>query len=290
MKISTDMPGICDTHAHVYSPDEARYPMIAEPLRPPGGAGTLEHLRREMAAAGVERAVAVQVSTAYEWDNRLVADVARANAPWLVSVCTLDPLNPDSPAILRRLVLEDNIRGLRSLPAGGADGQLDHPGVERLWTAAESMGITVQVLIAASQAGELERLLQRHPRLPVVLDHCLEVSVADGPDGAALRWVLYLARYANVHAKLTWLATGSAGEFPFNDTRPLLRAVLDAYGPGRCVWGSNFPCELWSPRAGYAAQLDLFTRTLGLSSSDLHAILVDTPARLWFGAPCPRIP
>jgi len=46
---------ITDTHAHIYSPDEARYPMIDRPLRPPEGTGTVAHLQAEMAAHGVQR-------------------------------------------------------------------------------------------------------------------------------------------------------------------------------------------------------------------------------------------
>jgi len=32
---------IIDTHAHIYSDDEKRYPPIDKPLRPPGIKGTL---------------------------------------------------------------------------------------------------------------------------------------------------------------------------------------------------------------------------------------------------------
>ena len=56
---------IVDTHAHIYSEDEVRYPMIPEPYRPPAGTGTLEHLQREMAASGVTHVIAIQTSTAY---------------------------------------------------------------------------------------------------------------------------------------------------------------------------------------------------------------------------------
>ena len=41
---------IVDTHAHIYSPDEKRYPVIAKPLRVPDGKGSLEDLRAAMNA------------------------------------------------------------------------------------------------------------------------------------------------------------------------------------------------------------------------------------------------
>jgi predicted TIM-barrel fold metal-dependent hydrolase len=65
---------IIDCHAHIYGDDEKKYPAIDKPYRPPNGTGTLEHLRREMKAAGVQYVTAIQTSTFYRWDNRFTAD------------------------------------------------------------------------------------------------------------------------------------------------------------------------------------------------------------------------
>lgn len=277
---------ITDCHAHIYSADLARYPMIENPLPPPAGTGTVEHLVREMAAAGVERAVAIQTSSAYQWDNRFLTDSARANAPWMVGVCTLDPENDASPELLRRYAAECNVRGMRSVPAGrgpGVAGHLDHPGVDALWSMAEREELVINVLIQVNLADELEIMLRRHPNLAVVLDHCMYPKGRDGLTGETIRRVLALAAYPNLHAKLTWLVDSSDGEYPFDDTYPLLRAVIDAFGPERCLWGSDFPCELWTPKADYQQAYDLFANQLGLSESEKQAILADTPGRLWFG-------
>ncbi len=274
---------VVDTHAHIYSEDEARYPMIPNPLRPPQGAGTVEHLKREMAANGIARVVAIHTSTAYGWDNRLLADCARDNAPWMVGVCTLNPEDPASPATLRRLVKEYNVRGLRSVPAGKDRKQLDHPGVDALWSTAEELGIVVNPLIRVNLADELERLLKRHPTLRVVLDHCMYPRGKDGLQGETIRRVLRLAAYPNLHAKLTWLVDSSDQDYPFKDTWPLLRAAVNAFGAERCVWGSDFPCELWIPKATYTQHYTLFTQAVGFSAMELEAILVRTPGKLWFG-------
>src|ERR1051326_596984 len=138
---------IIDTHAHIYSEDETRYPMIARPLRPPQGTGTVEHLGREMAAAGVTHVVMIQTSTAYRWDNRFVADTTRAAPPNGTGVCTLDPLDAHSPGQLQDLVRDCHIRGLRSIPAGTDPPAFDHPGVTVLWQAAQEAGIVVNALV-----------------------------------------------------------------------------------------------------------------------------------------------
>ncbi|MBN1402161.1 MAG: amidohydrolase, partial [Anaerolineae bacterium] len=240
---------VTDCHAHIYSPDTDRYPQIERPYLPPSGTGTLEHLKREMATHDVARVVVIHTSTAYEWDNRLLADTARAHAPWMVGVCTLNPEDPASPALLQRYVQAYNVRGMRSVPAGPDRSRLDHPGVDALWSVAEELGITINPLIHVNLADQLEAMLRRHPQLNVVLDHCMYPRGRDGLQGETIQRVLRLADYPNLHAKLTWLVDSSDEEDPFEDTYPLLRAVIDAYGPERCLWGSDFPCELWIPKA-----------------------------------------
>lgn len=56
---------IIDSHAHIYSADEASYPPVDEPLSPPDGTGSPEHLRREMDASGIDRAMLIQTSSFY---------------------------------------------------------------------------------------------------------------------------------------------------------------------------------------------------------------------------------
>jgi predicted TIM-barrel fold metal-dependent hydrolase len=134
-------------------------------------------------------------------------------------------------------------------------------------------------------ADELERMLRRHPQLPVVLDHCMYPRGREGLEGVTIHRVLELARHRNLYAKLTWLVDSSDVEYPFADTYPLLRAVVQAYGAERCVWGSDFPLQLWTPKATYSQHLRLFTEALGLGREERDAILMRTPGRLWFGGP-----
>ena len=66
---------IIDSHAHIYSEDLETYPTIADPLRPPPGTGTPSGLQEAMRSCGVDRAMLVQTTTFYEWDNTFVRDV-----------------------------------------------------------------------------------------------------------------------------------------------------------------------------------------------------------------------
>ena len=106
------MPGFIDCHAHIYSEDETKYPTMEKPYRPPAGKGTLTHLRQQMKAAGVRRAVAVHTFTFYRFDNRFVADACRDNRDIISGVCLLNADDPQSVRDLERYARDFNVRGL----------------------------------------------------------------------------------------------------------------------------------------------------------------------------------
>lgn len=276
---ASDTPLIIDCHAHIYSEDEAKYPTIKEPYRPPAGTGTVAHLQREMHAAGVKFVTAIQTSTFYKFDNRFTADSSRENKAFMAGVCTLDPDDSSSPKKLEELVTSYSVRGMRSIPA--KSGKLDDPGVDALWSMAERLGIVINVLVSADKQSEIETLVKRHPKLRIVIDHCLNIKAGPTlePTVKAMR---ALSALPTAHAKLSFIPTGSAEEYPFRDMHEPCLDLIKSFGPERCVWGSDFPCELWCPKVTYAKHLRIFTHELGLDPKAQRAILGETAHRLWF--------
>jgi len=268
-----------DCHAHIYGEDEQKYPTIEKPYRPPAGTGTVAHLKTVMRDNGIKYATAIHTSTFYRWDNRFTTDASRDNREFMAGVCTLNPDDPASPGLLEEYAKSYNVRGMRSIPA--MNGRLDDPGVAALWRTAEEQGIVINVLVNADRRGEIETLVARHPKLRVVIDHCLNVKA--GPElETTVNTMLALAALPTLYAKLSFIPTGSAEEYPCRDMHEPCRQIIEAYGPNRCVWGSDFPCELWCPKVTYAQHLRIFTHELGLDGKARRAILWETPRGLWF--------
>ena len=270
---------IVDCHAHIYGEDETRYPPIEDPYRPPSGTGTVAHLQREMAAASVRYVTAIQTSTFYRFDNRFTAESARDNSGFMAGVVTLDPDDPASSELLEKYTADFNVRGMRSIPA--KSGRLDDPGVDKLWATAERLGMVINVLVNHDKRKEVELLARRHPNLAIVIDHCLNLKAGPLLD-PILTEVQALAALPRAHAKLSFIPTGSMEPYPCRDMHDACRRVIDAFGPQRCVWGSDFPCELWCPKVSYAQHLKIFTHELELDDSTLRAVLGETAQRLWF--------
>jgi len=272
-----------DTHAHLFSADERKYPPKPNPSRPPAGQGTIEHLRREIDAAGVKAVTAVQVSGFYGFDNRLICDASKAHPDWIAGVVTLDPADPASPAKLAGFVQQYGVKGLRGVPAGGAG--LDHPGVRALWRSAYEHSVVVNLQTDYLLADQADRLLAEFSDLPVVLDHCLKLE-AGGPVRETLAALRKLAKRPNCHTKLSNIANGPEGcadGYPCKSFQPTMLEVIEMFGPERCAWGSHFPQAKYSPQLTYAQSLAIYLEELPLSAEAKRWIVGETANRLWFG-------
>lgn len=270
---------VIDAHAHIYAEDDVQYPTVDKPIRPPGNSGSvraLEVLAKENHVAGV---CIVQPGTCYRWDNRFICDISKAHPKHMAGVCALDPDDANSPELLKGYVTDFGVRGLRSYTA--SDGYLDHPGVQALWRMAEQLGIVVNVSVNGDKTDELARMLEKFPRLPVVIDHCLISKPSPDLDDTVAD-MIRLARLSNAHARLSFLPLGSVENYPFRDMHEPCVKIIGAYGPERCVGGGNFPCNLWTPKATYAQNLRLFTHEIGLEKRAQESILGQTAQRLWF--------
>lgn len=270
-----------DCHAHIYSPDEVRYPAMESPRRPPGGRASVDDLIHLGASHGVTAFRAIQTWTFYRDDNRYLCDVARSHPEQVATVCTLDPDDPASPQRLRRYVQDHGVRTLRSI-AGHGQTTFDHDGVRALWKTCAETGTTVDLfLMRYAWVESAENLLLEFPDITVGFDHCMDLK--PGPDyDRTLSIVLRLARHDNLIAKVDFISTGTELGYPGEDLHAAVLKIIDTYGPDRCVWGSNFPNALWTPKMTYAEHLRIFADDLPLSDTARRQVLGETARRLWF--------
>jgi len=271
---------IIDAHPHIYSDDLDKYPSIDDPWNP-GEPATAEDLKSKMDETGVAKAVFIQTSTFYQWDNRYVMDSTRQYSDWATGVVTLSPDHPEHLDVLEDAVNNYSVRGLRGTT--DQNGRLDSPNVKRIWTKARDLGIVVNCMVMddLDRVPEIEALATKLDDLSIVIDHCFMLNTFRKTE-ETLQALERLSKLPNVHAKLTSGTHGSPRIYPHEDMHSPLKRVIDAFTPQRCVWGSNFPNALWSKGTSYAQNLSLFTDELGLSKSDQEHILGKTAERLWF--------
>jgi len=87
---------------------------------------------------------------------------------------------------------------------------------------------------------QLRGLIERFPKVKIILDHLARPQLTDGPPFTADQEFFALSHYPNISLKLTPVnveptSWGKATPETF------FGALIKAYGTSRIAWGSNFP-------------------------------------------------
>ncbi|ADP81274.1 amidohydrolase 2 [Pseudofrankia inefficax] len=125
------------------------------------------------------------------------------------------------------------------------------------------------------------RLAERHPDVPWILEHCGWPRHPDDPaDVAAWReGIRALAAVPTVHCKLSGLAM-AIHAFDADRQRPFLEFCLEQFGPGRCLYGSNFPVD--RNYGHYDELLRMFLSVIaGLSAEEQRQVLYANAQRIY---------
>jgi L-fuconolactonase len=237
-------------------------------------------LGQYMEEHGVDRAVLVQPVFSGE-DNSYVADTAAREPERFAAVCVVDPGMPDAAERLRYWVTARGCRGLRLRPriADETDA-FRAPATAPLWQATEQLGIAVNVLASTEHLTLVASMAERYPNVPILIDHFAHPALP-GPVAELAGPLVSLARYSTVHVKLSGYYYFSREEYPYRDCWDLLRAVYDAFGPARLLWGSDFPHVLL--KIGYSRNLHFLERFVdGLGAADRQQILGENAQRLYW--------
>ena len=108
------------------------------------------------------------------------------------------------------------------------------------------------------------------PEMRFVLDHCGTPDIAGGEWDVWAEGLREVAGCPNVHVKLSGISAYAApGTASLETLRPWIAHVIECFGPGRMVWGSDWPvCNLGLGMEGW---LDVTEAVLGELSADEQA-------------------
>jgi L-fuconolactonase len=259
------MSAIIDIHPHIVSPDTAKYP-----LDPLGGTQstwsserptTYDDLLRAMDEAGVAKAAIVHSSTAYGYDNSYVADAVAAVPSRFTGVYSIDVLKPDAVKTFDYW-LGRGCSGMRLFTTGSTlpdqSTWFADPATYPFWEHAAGKRIPVCVQMKQEGIPLLRRIMDRFPKVTIILDHLSRTPFEDGPPYAGAADLLALAKYPQVYLKIT----------PINVTpkswgkatpQTYFGKVIDTFGAERIAWGSNFPNSIGTMKEILSAAQQAFS-------------------------------
>jgi predicted TIM-barrel fold metal-dependent hydrolase len=162
---------------------------------------------------------------------------------------------------------QPGVLGIRLNIAGEQAAWLTDGTADWFWPAAEKAGIPVMFL-TTGQTHQFARIVERHSRLVLIIDHMgvSSEAVRNKAMAAAIDQSVALAKYPNVSVKLSAAPAFSSEPYPFRDVTPHIRRLFDAYGPQRCYWGTDMINSF--AKATYRQRITHFTEELDFLSED----------------------
>lgn len=275
---------LIDIHPHIISPDTNLYPVT-----PLGGEqsgwsserpATFEQYLTAMDATGIDKAAVVHSSTTYGFDNSYVADAVATEPKRVDGVFSVDILAPDAAQKIRYWV-DRGLGGLRIFTTGSTmPGQAPWLEDARLlpgWDTASELGLSICIQMTATAIPQVEKLLVRTPKTPVIIDHMLKPPISDGPPYAGAEHLFDLAKYPNVYLKMTSRNTAES-QLGLATPETFFGRVVKEFGADRIAWGSNFPAT----QGTLQSMVDDFKKCIAfLSVSEQHWIMAGTAQKLY---------
>ena len=290
-----------DAHAHLWDLGGAiRYPWLTPPFRddgPSGGIASIAHdyllsdylmdARRWNVKGFVHVDAAADPAHALDetkWLEDIAAEAGMPNA-----IIAFAPLHdPNVESLLKAQAAHAHVRGVRNTVNW-------HPDPSRSFVPRDltqddrwrhgfgllgRYGLSFDLQCYPGQMQGLAPLIERHPEIPVVIDH-LGMPVATDPDGFG-QWrkgLKALAALPHVAIKLSGVG------FIYRDwtterIRPLLLEVIDLFGVHRCLFASDFPTDKLF--ASFDRHLDAYHEIVAdFSEDELHSLFSRNTNRIY---------
>ncbi|WP_248517964.1 amidohydrolase family protein [Salinarchaeum laminariae] len=243
-----------DTHTHVWGEDTDELPWQAEML-PPEWEGSYTHtdLVADMDALGIDESVIVTTPLygrgrrANEYTMRSI----EAHHNRLYGVGLVDFYADDVRATVQRAVGHDRMLGVRMhAPFSYAEIPTDldpdadwiaDPALDPVWDELGRQDAAMFVFPKARQLSLVADLAERHPTVPIVVDHMGWPDEGTAPDESPWTDFERVAGRENTYVKLSSLPRSSDEPWPYSDLHGYVRRLLEWFGPERLMLGSDYP-------------------------------------------------
>jgi len=280
---------IIDSHLHVWadkSEAESNFPYDQTPPESLQNVATPEALIEQMDSAGVNGALIVQPIN-HKYDHTYVAQAIKKYPQKFKGMMLHDPsLSPEMAVErLEELVLAGFV-GVRFNPYLWNEGELmsaEAGGGLAVYKRCAELGLPVGIMCFKGlelHYDDILALIEQSPNTQLILDH-LGFCALDERGDKAFQQLLTLSKYPNVSVKVSALFRnkGDLDEYPYERLKTQrFQPLLESFGPGRLMVGSDFPYVL-ETEGGYTGAIN--TVKSWLKDDDAEAVLFSTVESLF---------
>jgi predicted TIM-barrel fold metal-dependent hydrolase len=283
--MSSTIPFAVDSHLHAHWPQKYPYSgNTGSRVDVSNLAASAESLFPTLLASGVTHALIIHPG-AYGTDNRATLDAIAASNGRAKGI-----------AGMKMDAGEEEFVDLKSKGIVGVRVSLIHtdsetfsrPEVDMFLARCRKHDFFVEVFAAARTWPQIiPKLVDSGVKL--IVEHTGYPIISEGISQPGFQAVLQLGRSTNTVIKVGAGFRLSQGGEPYDDVRPFALKIVEAFGPDRCIWGSDWP--FLNPQNGsvtrpfpwkleYEHEFSALARWLP-DQATREAILWKTPARLF---------
>lgn len=201
-----------------------------------------EDLRRETATVGVEGVVSVQARQTLE-ETSFLLEIAEKNDFIRGVVGWVSLVSEQVESELAQFSGRPKLKAIRHVLQNEPDDDYMlredfNRGIGRL----KKFGLVYDILIFERHLLQAIKLVDRNPEQIFVLDHIAKPRIGENVISPWRENMRELAKRENVYCKLSGIAT-EADYHSWTETqlRPYMEAAMEAFGPRRMMFGSDWP-------------------------------------------------
>src|SRR6202521_5596676 len=275
---------VIDAQVHAYERNHPGRPWAAVLHGPPEVTGS--DMVAAMDAVGVDGALLVSPFTMYRYDASYAIAVHAAHPGRFALIKPVDPTDPAVADTIADWAATDGTVAIRIMMTQNVSTDAADPGINGVLAAAARHSLPVN-LLCWGRLEQVAQLAARHPGTMLLIDHLGLQQPFEPPAPAEpfaeLPKVLKLAACDNVVIKISGACTLSHEPFPYNDLWDPLGRIFDAFGLGRCMWGTD-----WTRAVAlltYQQGVEAFRVTDRLSDGDRAVLMGETLQRVYSWSP-----
>ncbi len=206
---------------------------------------TPDKLLAETQKAGIDGVISVQASQTLD-ETDFLNNYAKQH-DFIKGVVGWVPFaDPDVEKYIERFAEEPKIIGMRHVVQDEPDdafilGKAFNEGISHL----KKHELIYDILIYERQLAPTIEFVDQHPEQVFVLDHIAKPRIGDGLLSPWKEQIHELAKRENIYCKLSGVATEADwSKWTEDQLLPYLEIALEAFGPTRMMFGSDWPVAL----------------------------------------------
>lgn len=232
-------------------------------------------------AAGVERTIFVQTQHNVE-ENRWVLGLAEKN-DWMAGIVGwVDLAGDDCEAQIEEFKDNPKFLGVRHVVQDEVDDDfIVRDDVMRGLGLLEKHDLAFDLLFYVKHLKHAATVAKAFPNLRLVINHLAKPEIKDQKMEGWRENFLAAAKFPNVYCKLSGMVTEADWDsWKAADLKPYVNTALEAFGPDRCMFGSDWPVSVLA--ASYQGLFEALTECIGgVSQSERAQILGETASQFY---------